>query len=43
MQGHLAAHDVLLTRIAVQIGLEPVPVIDMPAGEEMAARQSAGN
>ena len=43
VQGHLAAQDVLLTRIAAAIGLEPVPVIDMPAGEEVAARQGTGN
>jgi hypothetical protein len=30
VQGHLAAQDVLLTRIAETIGLEPVPVIDIP-------------
>jgi hypothetical protein len=33
VQGHLAAQDELLTRIAEKIGLEPVPVIDAPAGE----------
>ena len=43
VQGHLAAQDVLLTRIAAQIGLEPVPVIDMPAGEEAVAGRGAGN
>ena len=43
LQGHLAAQDVLLTRIAAQIGLEPVPVIDMPAGEEAVAGRCAGN
>ena len=43
LQGHLAAQDVLLTRIAAQIGLEPVPVIDMPAGEEAVAGRGAGN
>ena len=30
VQGHLAAQDELLTRIAEKIGLEPVPVIDTP-------------
>ena len=30
VQGHLAAQDELLTRIAERIGLEPVPVIDNP-------------
>jgi hypothetical protein len=30
MQGHLAAQDVLLSRIAEKIGLDPVPVIDTP-------------
>ena len=30
VQGHLAAQDELLTRIAERIGLDPVPVIDNP-------------
>lgn len=34
LQGHLAAQDVLLTRIAEKLGLDPVPVIDAPPGEE---------
>jgi hypothetical protein len=34
VQGHLAAQDVLLTRIAEKIGLDPVPVIDNPPGDE---------
>ena len=33
MQGHLAAQDVLLSRIAEKIGLNPVPVIDAPTDE----------
>jgi hypothetical protein len=33
VQGHLAAQDVLLTRIAARIGLDPVPVIDAPPDE----------
>ena len=33
MQGHLAAQDVLLSRIAEKIGLDPVPVIDAPPDE----------
>jgi len=33
VQGHLAAQDELLTRIAEQIGLDPVPVIDAPPDE----------
>ena len=33
IQGHLAAQDVLLTRIAERIGLDPVPIIDNPPGE----------
>lgn len=36
VQGHLAAQDVLLTRIAEKLGLDPVPVIDAPPGEEPA-------
>jgi hypothetical protein len=34
VQGHLAAQDELLTRIAAKIGLDPVPVIDDPALDE---------
>jgi hypothetical protein len=33
VQGHLAAQDVLLTRIAEKLGLDPVPVIDAPPDE----------
>jgi hypothetical protein len=33
VQGHLAAQDVLLSRIAQKIGLDPVPVIDAPPDE----------
>jgi hypothetical protein len=36
VQGHLAAQDQLLTRIAAKIGLDPVPVIDNPALDETA-------
>jgi hypothetical protein len=36
VQGHLAAQDVLLTKIAQKLGLDPVPVIDAPPGEESA-------
>ena len=35
MQGHLAAQDVLLTRIAERIGLDPVPIIDADSGDEV--------
>ncbi|MDQ2814856.1 MAG: DUF1003 domain-containing protein [Actinomycetota bacterium] len=38
VQGHLAAQDVLLTRIAEKIGLNPVPVIDTPPDIETAAQ-----
>ena len=34
--GHLAAQDVLQSRIAEKIGLEPVPVIDAPPGDQTA-------
>lgn len=34
VQGHLAAQDVLLTKIAAKIGLDPVPVIDAPSEDE---------
>ncbi|MGO8882922.1 MAG: hypothetical protein ACLPUO_17690 [Streptosporangiaceae bacterium] len=40
VQGHLAAQDELLTRIAEKIGLDPVPVIDAPPGEETAGQSS---
>jgi hypothetical protein len=36
VQGHLAAQDELLTRIAEKIGLSPVPVIDTPPDEATA-------
>jgi hypothetical protein len=38
VQGHLAAQDVLLTRIAEKIDMEPVPIIDASPGEETAAQ-----
>jgi len=36
VQGHLAAQDVLLSRIAAKIGLDPVPVIDNPELDDTA-------
>src|SRR5436189_1084525 len=36
VQGHLAAQDELLTRIAAKIGLDPVPIIDNPVLDETA-------
>jgi hypothetical protein len=30
VQGHLAAQDVLMSEIAQKVGLEPVPIIDIP-------------
>jgi ParB-like chromosome segregation protein Spo0J len=36
VQEHLAAQDELLTRIAEKIGLDPVPVIDAPPGDQAA-------
>ena len=36
VQGHLAAQDMLLTRIAEKIGLEPVPIIDAPPDDQAA-------
>jgi hypothetical protein len=42
VQGHLAAQDVLLTRIAEKIGLDPVPVIDTPP-DDQAAEQDPGD
>ena len=37
VQGHLAAQDELLTRIAEKLGLDPVPVIDNPGLDETAS------
>ena len=34
VQGHLAAQDELLSRIAAKVGLDPVPVIDNPDLDE---------
>jgi hypothetical protein len=34
LQAHLAAQDVLLTRIAAKVGLDPVPTIDTPRVEQ---------
>jgi hypothetical protein len=42
VQGHLAAQDELLTRIAEKLGLEPVPVIDAPPGENIADAGTGG-
>ncbi len=36
VQGHLAAQDELLSRIAEKIGLDPVPVIDTPSDDEIS-------
>ena len=36
VQGHLAAQDELLNRIAAKIGLDPAPVIDNPDLDETA-------
>jgi hypothetical protein len=36
VHGHLAAQDELLTRIAAKIGLDPVPIIDIPVLDETA-------
>jgi hypothetical protein len=35
VQGHLEAQDLLLTRIAERIGLDPVPIIDADSGDEV--------
>src|SRR5580704_12457836 len=35
IQGHLAAQDVLLTRISAKVGLDPVPIIDADSGDEV--------
>jgi hypothetical protein len=36
LQGHLAAQDMLLTRIAEKIGIEPIPVIDNPPDVDLS-------
>jgi hypothetical protein len=41
IQGHLAAQDELLSRIAERIGLDPVPVVDPSPGEEGEAAPDA--
>jgi hypothetical protein len=43
VQGHLAAQDVLLTRIAERIGLDPVPVIDTPPDETTPERDESAD
>jgi hypothetical protein len=43
IQGHLAAQDELLTRIAAQLGLQPVPVIDTPADENTPDEDDTGS
>jgi hypothetical protein len=40
LQAHLVAQDRLLTMIAGKLGLEPVPVIDLPEGMETARDQA---
>jgi hypothetical protein len=40
VQGHLAAQDVLLSQIAAKIGLDPVPLIDTPADENLPDDES---
>jgi len=42
VQGHLAAQDELLTRIAERIGLDPAPVIDNPMDDETAEPGQGG-
>jgi hypothetical protein len=42
VQGHLAAQDLLLTRIAEKIGLDPVPIIDNPPDDEAADAKTTG-
>ena len=34
LQSHLAAQDLLLTRLAEKLGMDPVPVIDTPEDDE---------
>jgi hypothetical protein len=41
VQGHLAAQDEVLTKIAARLGLDPVPVIDTPPDGEGTATAPA--
>jgi len=41
VQGHLAAQDVLLSRIAEKVGLDPIPVIDTADEAEAADEEAA--
>jgi hypothetical protein len=40
LQAHLAAQDKLLTKMAEKLGLDPVPVIDLPEGLEVDPAQT---
>jgi hypothetical protein len=42
VQEHLAAQDALLTRIAEQFGIDPVPVIDTPSGSPSEGPDAEG-
>jgi hypothetical protein len=41
VQGHLAAQDEVLTKIAASLGLDPVPVIDTPPDGEGTGTEPA--
>ncbi|MBR7832804.1 DUF1003 domain-containing protein [Actinospica durhamensis] len=41
LQAHLAAQDQLLTKIAAKLGLDPVPVIDLPEGTDPVSADEA--
>jgi len=41
LQAHLVAQDRLLTKMAQKLGLEPVPVIDLPEGVEPEVTDAA--
>ena len=41
LQAHLVAQDKLLTLMAAKMGLDPVPVIDLPEGVDAIAEESA--
>jgi hypothetical protein len=42
LQAHLVAQDRLLTKMAEKLGLDPVPVIDLPEGAALEAAAAAG-
>jgi len=42
LQAHLVAQDRLLTKVAEKLGLDPVPVIDLPEGIDATTDEESG-